>query len=176
MVDETDCGTDKDALNGVTDIAGTQYDAAKANWGGKWRMPTHEQQEELLSECYWVWTDNYNNSDVAGYIVYKADEKETIIYGDIEVLALNYTVSGSYKPSALIHTLIEIVHDIFKLDYSVVKRLLLHHSDTVRLIPASDGTAGHRIKRLHLSAAGLIVKNAITASCRVEGIVKIGEH
>ena len=68
----SDCGTDKDALKGVTDIAGTQYDAAKANWGGKWRMPTKTQLDELLNECYWVWTESYNNSNVKGYIVYKA--------------------------------------------------------------------------------------------------------
>jgi len=47
-------------------------DAAYMNWGGKWRIPTNVQQEELLDECYWVWTSNYNNSNVAGYIVYKA--------------------------------------------------------------------------------------------------------
>ena len=69
---KSDCGTDKDALKGVTDIAGTQYDAAAANWGGKWRMPTREQQDELRNECYWVWTESYNNSNVKGYIVYKA--------------------------------------------------------------------------------------------------------
>ena len=68
----SDCGTDKDLLKGVTDIAGTEYDAAKANWGGKWRMPTKAQQDELRSECYWVWTEDYNNSGVKGYIVYKA--------------------------------------------------------------------------------------------------------
>ena len=85
MVDYTDCGTDKDALNGVTDIAGTQYDAAKANWGGKWRMPTEAQQYELRSQCYWVWTESYNNSNVKGYIVYKAktsSDKGKKIYKD----------------------------------------------------------------------------------------------
>lgn len=49
-------------------------DAAYVNWGGKWRMPTRAQQEELRDECYWVWTDSYNDSNVAGYIVYKAKE------------------------------------------------------------------------------------------------------
>lgn len=67
-----DWGTDKDLLKGVADIAGTQYDAAKANWGGKWRMPTKAQQNELRNECYWVWTNNYNGSNVSGFIVYKA--------------------------------------------------------------------------------------------------------
>ena len=71
-----DCGTGKDALNGVTDIAGTQYDAATANWGGKWRIPTKAQQDELRSECYFVWTSDYKGSNVKGYIVYKAKADE----------------------------------------------------------------------------------------------------
>ena len=47
-------------------------DAAATNWGGKWRMPTDAQWDELVYECYWVWTESYNNSNVKGYIVYKA--------------------------------------------------------------------------------------------------------
>jgi len=47
-------------------------DAAIANWGGDWRMPTHAEQTELVNNCYWVWTDSYNGSDIKGYIVYKA--------------------------------------------------------------------------------------------------------
>ncbi len=31
-------------------------DAAKANWGGDWRMPTLAEQQELLNECTWNWT------------------------------------------------------------------------------------------------------------------------
>ncbi|MBP3467179.1 MAG: hypothetical protein J6K01_06150 [Paludibacteraceae bacterium] len=91
-----DCGTyHKDALKGVTDIAGTQYDAAKANWGGKWRMPTQAQQTELRNECYWVWTESYNNSNVKGYIVYKAkseSDKGKYVYK-------NGTPSSSYSLS-----------------------------------------------------------------------------
>ncbi len=47
-------------------------DAAYVNWGGKWRMPTQAQLFELCDECYCVWTENYNNSNVKGCIVYKA--------------------------------------------------------------------------------------------------------
>ena len=43
ITSSSDYGTDKDALKGVINIAGTQYDAAKANWGGKWRIPTKDQ-------------------------------------------------------------------------------------------------------------------------------------
>ena len=31
-------------------------DAARANWGGNWRMPTHAEQEELLTNCTTEWT------------------------------------------------------------------------------------------------------------------------
>ena len=31
-------------------------DAATANWGGAWRMPTKEEQDELRNNCTWEWT------------------------------------------------------------------------------------------------------------------------
>ncbi|MBO7269682.1 MAG: InlB B-repeat-containing protein, partial [Bacteroidales bacterium] len=31
-------------------------DAARANWGGKWRMPTKAEQDELINNCTWTWT------------------------------------------------------------------------------------------------------------------------
>ena len=41
----------------MSDISGNaQYDAATANWGGSWRMPTKEQMEELVEHCEWEWT------------------------------------------------------------------------------------------------------------------------
>lgn len=31
-------------------------DAARANWGGSWRMPTKAEQDELREKCTWTWT------------------------------------------------------------------------------------------------------------------------
>ena len=31
-------------------------DAARANWGGKWRMPTDAEWTELRNNCTWTWT------------------------------------------------------------------------------------------------------------------------
>jgi hypothetical protein len=31
-------------------------DAARVNLGGKWRIPTYEEIEELRTQCYWTWT------------------------------------------------------------------------------------------------------------------------
>ena len=34
------------------------YDAARANWGGSWRLPTEAEWQELLDECNWTRTTN----------------------------------------------------------------------------------------------------------------------
>lgn len=39
-------------------------DIAHVKWGGSWRMPTEEELEELIEECYWSW-----DSEKCGYLV-----------------------------------------------------------------------------------------------------------
>lgn len=39
-------------------IADPNHDAATANWGGNWRMPTKEQFQELIDSCKWEFTGN----------------------------------------------------------------------------------------------------------------------
>ncbi len=92
------CSESYDGKDGFTDTKTTldlSDDAAYVNWGGKWRMPTEAQQDELRNQCYWVWTSSYNNSNVKGYIVYKAktssDKGVKIYEGE--------TPSSSYKLS-----------------------------------------------------------------------------
>ena len=41
-------------------------DAAHANWGGSWRMPTEAERDELLEQCTWTWT---TQNGVNGYKV-----------------------------------------------------------------------------------------------------------
>lgn len=40
----------------MSDIAGTEYDAATVNWGGDWRMPSGAEIQELIDNCNWEWT------------------------------------------------------------------------------------------------------------------------
>ena len=41
----------------IGDISGdSRYDAARANWGGTWRLPTQAEMQELIDECRWEWT------------------------------------------------------------------------------------------------------------------------
>ena len=48
------------------DISETQYDVARKKWGGNWRMPTYDEMEELVDNCYWEWT---TQNGVKGYKV-----------------------------------------------------------------------------------------------------------
>ena len=46
------------------DIAGDSiYDAARANWGGSWRLPTMTEWDELYDSCQWdlLWTRQYGS-------------------------------------------------------------------------------------------------------------------
>ena len=47
-------------------VLDVEDDAASVNWGGKWRMPTKEEQDELLNNCAWTWI---SQNGVNGYKV-----------------------------------------------------------------------------------------------------------
>lgn len=49
-----------------SDICGTELDAATAELGSEWRMPTREEMQELIDGCDWKWT---TRNGVAGYEV-----------------------------------------------------------------------------------------------------------
>lgn len=53
------CNNSSYGSNGFTDNK-TQLelsdDAARANWGGAWRMPTDAEWTELREQCTWTWT------------------------------------------------------------------------------------------------------------------------
>ena len=73
----------------------SQYDAARANWGGDWRMPTMAEQEELLNNCTWTWT---TQNGVNGYNV-KGPNGNSIFLpaaGFRDELSLRYVGSRGY--------------------------------------------------------------------------------
>ena len=43
-------------------------DAAHVNWGGTWRMPTDAEWDELIENCSWASTSDYNGTGIAGRI------------------------------------------------------------------------------------------------------------
>lgn len=48
------------------DIGGTNYDVAHVKWGGRWRMPTFYETDELRKKCSLKWS---KLNGVTGYIV-----------------------------------------------------------------------------------------------------------
>ena len=53
------CTNSDYGYNGFTDNKTTlelSDDAANYNWGGGWRMPTKEEQDDLRNNCSWEWT------------------------------------------------------------------------------------------------------------------------
>ena len=55
-------------VNVGNDISGNaKYDAARAQWGGSWRMPRYEDFVELAQEGVWYWT---TSNGASGYRVY----------------------------------------------------------------------------------------------------------
>jgi len=58
-----------DARDGVVDNKlqlDIEDDVAHAKWGASWRLPTKAEQEELMTNCTWTWTEQDGN---AGYKV-----------------------------------------------------------------------------------------------------------
>jgi hypothetical protein len=57
---------DYPSANQPENISGTEYDAAHVHWGDSWRLPTREEQQELVNQAVWTKT-SLNN--VEGYRV-----------------------------------------------------------------------------------------------------------
>ena len=64
------CSKSKFGKNGFTDDKTTldsEDDAAHANWGGQWRMPTSANFNELINNTTVKWVENYNDTGVSGF-------------------------------------------------------------------------------------------------------------
>ena len=76
-------------------------DAARANWGGSWRMPTRAEQDELREQCTWTWT---TQNGVNGYKVTGTDGNSIFLpaAGYRDYSSLNDAGSlGNYWSSSL---------------------------------------------------------------------------
>ena len=76
-------------------------DAATVNWGGKWRMPTKEEQDELLNNCAWTWI---SQNGVNGYKVTGPNGNSIFLpaAGCMDEGTLNFAgLGGAYWSSSL---------------------------------------------------------------------------
>lgn len=101
------CTNSEYGYNGFTDGKTTldlEDDAAHVNWGGNWRMPTKEEQDELRNtdNCTWVWQENYNSAGVNGYLV-TSTKNDNFIFLPASGYSASYAVgsSGYYWSASL---------------------------------------------------------------------------
>ena len=79
-------------------------DAARANWGGPWRMPTDAEWTELREQCTWTWT---TQNGVNGYKVTSKSNGNSIFLpaaGCRYDSSLNYEASYGYYWSSSLYT------------------------------------------------------------------------
>lgn len=79
-------------------------DAAYVNWGPLWRMPSSEQQQELIYKCNWEWT---TRNGIKGYLVKSKTNGNSMfipITGHMEGTTLIYSYNyGGYWSRSLSH-------------------------------------------------------------------------
>ena len=89
-------------------VLAPEHDAAHVQWGGRWRIPTKREWDDLLNNCDWEWT---TMNDVNGYLVKGRDAYASAniflpcyVGGDTR-FDLNddgpYGISGEYWSSVL---------------------------------------------------------------------------
>lgn len=91
-------------------------DAANANLGGNWRMPTSAEVDELISECEWIWQEG-------GYLVVSKVNSRSIFIPSASVCAKYWTSDYSgYKDSYILYV---SPSNYYKTDNSREKGLLI---------------------------------------------------
>lgn len=72
-------------------------DAAHVNMGGNWRMPTSDEVDALCNAADHTWTEDYNNSGVAGMIFTdKTDSNKVLFFPVSGLLTGNTQLSPNY--------------------------------------------------------------------------------
>ena len=115
---------------GISEISGTEYDAATHKWGGSWRMPTIDEMEELVDKCIWQWAEqkgkygykvtgpngNFIFLPAAGYR-YVGNSVETSFMWGVGSVG-GYLISTSYKEIHSSFRHIEYLY-FFNLNYRI---------------------------------------------------------
>ena len=93
----------KDGFTDNKTVLDPEDDAATANWGGAWRMPTTEEQRELVGNCTWDWT---TQNGVNGYKVTGPNGNSIFLptAGCMNGSTLDYAGSNGYYWSSSLYT------------------------------------------------------------------------
>ena len=73
-------------------------DAACANWGGSWRMPTEADFQELIDNCIFIWT---THNGALGYKVKSKSNRNILFFPAVKSTGTNPSYFGWYWSSSL---------------------------------------------------------------------------
>jgi hypothetical protein len=123
-------------------ICGTDYDMARANWGGKWRMPTREEWTELIEKCKWIFGVPRHSSDyvavtgpsgksirlIKDAFMFDGNPSSPGEYGDywscdLDTTSINYAYKMGFNIKASINTM--------RRDYGLSVRPVLDYPQSV---------------------------------------------
>ena len=82
-------------------------DAANANWGGDWRMPTSAECQELVENCSSEWVTDYNGTGVAGRLFTSNNNGNTLFLpaaGDRYDASLHFAGTNGYYWSSSLYS------------------------------------------------------------------------
>jgi uncharacterized protein YjdB len=84
-------------------VLDTEDDAASANWGGNWRMPTDAEWTELRNNCSSEWKENNNGTGINGFLVTGPNNKSIFLpaAGYLRSTSTLGNVAGYYCSSSL---------------------------------------------------------------------------
>ena len=117
------------------DISGNAtYDAATANWGKKWRMPTRSEFEELLDDCTWTFTtqENSDGEEINGYLVEGTNGNFIFLPDDC-----SYWSSTPYTSSSAYYLFIRSIQD-YPYQHFVDNDSSLKRYEGLNIRPVSD--------------------------------------
>lgn len=87
---------------GVTEELEPEDDAATVNWGHSWYTPSQQEIQELIDNCYWVYTDNYKESGIKGHVVFKVKsdaDKGVVNYWQQRISGYEYEDNHIFLPN-----------------------------------------------------------------------------
>jgi hypothetical protein len=93
-------------------------DAAQANWGGSWRMPTTAEYVALGTATTSAWTSSYQDSGVAGLVLTDKTDSSKVLFFPAAGLCLNgsvYSVGsyGYYWSSSVLSSNVQEAYNLY---------------------------------------------------------------
>ena len=123
------CGDSSFGYNGFTDnktVLESEDDAATANWGGSWRMPTDAEMTELREKCTWKWT---TQNGVNGYKVVGPNGNSIFLPAAGYMDAGTLYLAGSYGDYCSCSLSVSYSYDVYRIFFNLSFVLMYGNGD-----------------------------------------------